>query len=221
MYYALASMIEPRITVDYSLTQTEVFIDFAETMLGLGDWVWVFYCAARRATHTDQGRNTDFLPSWVPDPRLVNFHYGGADPPMGIQILGGNTLLCDVRCLGVVHESNHRTELQWNRQFWQICSSHRALAANQFIEEFLKRPMQLAPLQLDWEYESELRSGDIVCSCQEEFSGSDVWLILRLSQLASQTYTLVGVTESLLQRDNTVTRVQDFSSCPKIQVRII
>jgi hypothetical protein len=226
MYYALASMIEPRITVDYSLTQAEVFIDFAETMLGLGDWVWVFYCAARRATHTDQGRNTGSLPSWVPDPRLVNFHYGGADPPMGIQILGGNTLLCDVRCLGVVHKSNHHgIELQWNEQFWQISSSHRALAANQSIEETLRRPMRLAPLQPDfWRRENELRSGDIVCSCREEFSKSDLWLILRPSQFASQTSTLVGVTEVFLPREKTGKQVQaarDFSTCPKIQVRII
>lgn len=165
MYYALASMIEPRIRVDYTLTQAEVFINFAKTMLGLGEWVWVFYCAARRVTDADQVRNTDTLPTWVPDPRLVNFHYGGTLRPMGIQILEGNALLCTVRCL---HSKAH---------------------------------------------------GDIVCSCQEEPSHSDVWLILRPSNSASQTYTLVGVSETMPRRDSTP--AWDFSNCPKINVRII
>jgi hypothetical protein len=49
MYYALASMIEPRIRVDYTLTQAEVFIKFAEMMLEHDEWVWVFSCAAERA----------------------------------------------------------------------------------------------------------------------------------------------------------------------------
>jgi hypothetical protein len=225
MYYALASMIEPRIRVDYTLTQAEVFVNFAKMMLGLGEWVWVFYCAAHRARaiNADQGRNTNTLPSWVPDPRLVDIQDGGGHRPTCIQILEGNALLCDVRCIGVVHKSKRRrTELRWNRLFWQICSSHRALATHQSVEDFLKRPKQLAPLQLYGVYESELRSGDIVCSCQEEFSEDDVWLILRLSQFASQTYTLVGAAETWVALDKfTLTKVQAFSTCPKIKVRII
>jgi hypothetical protein len=155
---------------------------------------------------------------------------------MGIQVLEGNALLCDVRCLGVVHESNHRTELQWNRLFWQICSSHRALAANQSIEGFLWTPIQLAPLQLrDEVRERELRSGDVVCSCREEFSAYDSWLVLRPTQLVSQTYTLVGLAEpetrghysfDIDYGDDSgdtvvIANAQDFRSCPKIQVRII
>jgi hypothetical protein len=233
-YYALASMIEPRIRVDYTLTQAEVFVNFAKMMLGLGEWVWVFNCAAKRATDADQIErwNTDTLvalPTWVPDPRLEGSEREGSGPPMGIQILGGNVLLCDVRCLGVVQKHNRRSQLQWNRLFWQICSSHTVLAANQSIEEILRRPMQLAPLQLVWAYDKlmglERRSGDIVCSCQEEYISSDVWLILRPSQLASQTYTLVEVTNLWRHYSlNTAEQAQaarDFSTCPKIKVRII
>jgi hypothetical protein len=233
MYYALASMIEPRIRVDYSLTKDEVFVNFAKMMLGLGEWEWLFYCAGKRATAADlmQGQNIDTLPSWIPDPRLVDPHYviKGDRLPMGILILEGNALLCDVRCLGVLHESNHRTELQWNRQFWQICSSHRVLDANQSIEEILRRPMQLAPLQFargyDMWHARGIRLGDIVCSCREEFSKGDPWLVLRPSQFASQTYKLVGAVSSSHSTGNTVTvtkvHMQGYSICPKIKVRII
>jgi hypothetical protein len=235
MYYALASMIEPRIRVDYSLTKDEVFVNFAKMMLGLGEWEWLFYCAGQRATAADlmQGDNIDTLPSWIPDPRLVNPHYGiqGDRLPMGIRILEGNALLCDVRCLGVLQESNHRTELQWDRQFWQICSLHRALDENQSIEEILRRPMQLAPLQPartgynEW-HARGIRLGDIVCSCREEFSRGDPWLVLRPSKFASQTYKLVGAVSSSYSTGNgtvhvTKVHMQGYRTCPKIKVRII
>lgn len=231
MYYALASMMEPRIRVDYTLTQAQVFVQFAETMLGLGEWVWVFYCAAERtATDADQLRNADALPTWVPDPHLVNFHYGGTHPPMGIQILEGDALLCDVRCLGVVHESDRETTLlQWDAVFWQICSSHAAALAaedeGEPIERPPRRPIQLAPLQLDTLSARRFRPGDIMCSCREDFSDSDVWLALRPSRSAEQTYTLVGVTEAPRgggggwRQDSTQAR--GFRTCPKIKVRII
>jgi hypothetical protein len=141
MYYALASMIAPRIRVDYTLTQAEVFVNFAKMMLGLGEWEWVFRCATESAMATDADqmeiRNACHLPTWVPDPRLVvNYQFNNRDisPPMNIQILEENALLCDVRCVGVLHKSSHGTELQWDQLFWQIYSSHRALDANQSIE---------------------------------------------------------------------------------------
>lgn len=232
MYYALASMIKPRIRVDYTLTQAEVFVRFAETMLELGEWVWVFYCAARRTTHADQVRNTDALPTWVPDPLLVDFHYGGTHPPMGIQILEGNALLCDVRCIGVMHMSDYEVELRWDQLFWEICGSHEALAADeQSVEASHSRPMHLAPLQLDTTLVTQarwlgFRPGDIVCSCVEELIdfGQDVWLVLRPSRSADQTYTLVGVTEASMEkrsRQDDIAQARSFGTCPKIKVRII
>lgn len=219
MYYALAGMIEPRIRVDYSLTQTEVFIAFAEAMLRMGEWVWVFYCAAKRSDNTGQDiQDSNALPTWVPDPRLVDFHYGGDDPPMGIQILTQEkALLCDVRCLGILHKKSvFGFELQWNRIFWQICDSNGVASTGS---------IQPAPLQPHRLREHYICSGDIVCSCQEKFSDSDVWLILRPAGPVSKMYKLVGVTRSESAYSRRANEdgedARSFRRCPKIQVRII
>jgi hypothetical protein len=183
-----------------------MIVNFAKTMLGRGKWQWVFLRADKRARpiDADQGWNTYMktLPSWVPDPRLVKQ-----------QLEGGTRSM----------ESKYSVKLQWNRLFWQICSSHRALAANPSFEDCRGRPIQLAPLQVDFwlEHEGELRSGDIAFSSREKFSKFDTWLVLRPSQLASQTYTLVGVTRPDSPGDDDATQARKFSTCPKIKVRII
>lgn len=56
MYYALASIAIPKISIDYSLTVAQVFQQFAETMLDNGDWTWVFYCAAKKFNNQNPHR---------------------------------------------------------------------------------------------------------------------------------------------------------------------
>ncbi|EPE24630.1 hypothetical protein GLAREA_08483 [Glarea lozoyensis ATCC 20868] len=220
MYYALASMAIPKICVNYSSTVATVFQQFAEAMLDNGEWVWVFYCAAK--TVNNQHRERLQLPSWVPDPRSVNFHYGGnAPPPMGIQISQSDSLVCDVRCLGVLYESheedlNSRFHLMWDGLFWQVCSSRKAL-------EEISEVIQPSPLQLKARrYAFYVREGDLLCSCLEKLSFEDLWIILRLVDVKTQTYQLIEVQEMSLSRSSSDTEhAQMFSKCPKIKVRIV
>ncbi|RYN90108.1 hypothetical protein AA0119_g11231 [Alternaria tenuissima] len=178
MYYALASMAIPRIRIDYSLTVAQVFQQFAEIMLNNGEWIWVFYCAAK----TPNNQESLKMPSWVPDPRLVDFYYEGREPPMGIQICQ-DSLVCDVRCLGVLrtHEevnddpdtywATHDFHLMWDDLFWQVCSLRELL--DESSENIWPSPLQP---RID---SDNVRSGDILCSCLEEPTDSDVLIILR------------------------------------------
>jgi hypothetical protein len=223
MYYALASMAIPRIIIDYSLTVAQVFQQFAETMLDNGEWIWVFVCAAETPNNQESLR----MPSWVPDPRLVDFHYGGDEPPMGIQISQGDSLVCDVRCLGVLrtqeefngdldtYRRTHDFHAVWDASFWQVCSSREP---SDEISEVI-RP---SPLQLRIQSNKAL-SGDILCSCLEKLTNFDVWIILRRKPETTQTYELVGVQESgfaFLESLPKEQHEQSFSECPKIKMRI-
>jgi hypothetical protein len=224
MYYALASMAKLKIRIDYSLTVEQVFQQFAETMLDNGEWIWVFVCAPE--TRNDPHRLQ--MPSWVPDPRLVDFSYGGRKPPMGIQISQGNSLVCDVRCLGVLrtHEEfnveidprwgTHGFHAVWDDDFWQVCSSREP---SDEISEVI-RP---SPLQLRIQSNKAL-SGDILCSCLEELTDSEIWIILRLKPETTQEYELVGWQQSrraLLESVPKEQHEQSFSKCPKIKMRIV
>ncbi|KAF1994097.1 hypothetical protein P154DRAFT_527292 [Amniculicola lignicola CBS 123094] len=220
MYYALASMAIPKICVDYSLTVARVFQQFAETMLDNGEWVWVFYCAA--TTVSNQHRERLQLPSWVPDPRSVDFHYGGDIPPMGIQISQSDSLVCDVRCLGVLrkHEEGLDSSFHpmWDGLFWQVCSSREP-------SDEISEVIQPSPLQLQVDLAPpKVLSGDILCSCLEKLLFGDVWIILRLVDVTTQTYQLVGAQESSFALSRSISEIQhaqSFSKCPKIKVRII
>ncbi|CAN9446631.1 unnamed protein product [Alternaria alternata] len=224
MYYALASMADLEIRIDYSLTVAQVFQQFAETMLDNGEWIWVFYCAAK----TPNNQQSLTMPSWVPDPRLVNFHYGGNEPPMGIQISQGNSLVCDVRCLGVLrtHEEfngnpdtyrrTHDFHVVWDNLFWQVCSSREP-------SEEISEVIRPSPLQLQIDSYNR-HSGDILCSCLEWLTDRDVWIILRRKDETTQTYELVGVQQSgfaLLESVPKEQHEQSFSECPKIKMRIV
>jgi hypothetical protein len=222
MYYALASMAIPKICVDYSLTVARVFQQFAETMLDNGEWIWVFYCAAQTLKNQDRERLQLPWPSWVPDLRLVDFHYGGHDPPMGIQISQSDSLVCDVRCLGVLqkHEEGLDSSFHpmWDGLFWQVCSSREP-------SDEISEVIQPSPLQLQVDLAPpKVLSGDILCSCLEKLLFGDVWIILRLVEVATQTYQLVGAQESSFALSRSICKIQhaqSFSKCPKIKVRII
>lgn len=224
MYYALASMAKPRIRIDYSLTVAQVFQQFAETMLDNGEWIWVFYGAARTPNNQELLR----MPSWVPDPRLVNFHYGGNKPPMGIQISQKDSLVCDVRCLGVLrpHEEvngdpdtywgRHGLHAVWDDLFWQVCSSREP--SDEISEVIRPSPLQLRIRS------NKAHSGDILCSCLEKLTYFDIWIILRRKDEATQAYELVGVQESLFALSKSTSKEQhgqSFSECPKIKMRIV
>jgi hypothetical protein len=221
MYYALASMAKHKIPIDYSLSDAQVFQQFAETMLDNGEWIWVFYCAAKTPNNQEPLR----MPSWVPDPRLVDFRYGGRKPPMGIQISQGGSLVCEVRCLGVLrpHEEVNGDPdsywgdfyAVWDDDFWQVCSSREP---SDEISEVI-RP---SPLQLRVDSDN-VKSGDVLCSCLETLTGSDIWIILRHKE-KTQTYELVGVQDSDFALSRLVPKEQhgqSFSKCPKIKMRII
>ncbi|CAN9448820.1 unnamed protein product [Alternaria alternata] len=226
MYYALASIAIPRIRIDYSLTAAQVFQQFAETMLDNGGWEWVFYCAAK----TPNNQHWLPMPSWVPDPRVVDFHHGGHKPPMGIQISQRGSLVCDVRCLGVLrtHEEvnvesdtywgTHGFHAVWDDLFWQVCSSREP--SDEISEVIRPSPLQLR-LYL---HSGNVQSGDILCSCLEKLTDDDVWIILRRKPETTQTYELVGAQESdltLLDSLPQEQHEQSFSECPKIKMRIV
>lgn len=224
MYYALASMAIPRIRVDYSLTVAQVFQQFAETMLDHGEWIWVFYCATK--TRNDPHRLP--MPSWVPDPRVVNFwtaHSSGREPPMGIQISQGDSLVCDVRCLGVLRPYEEVDATYWGRpgfhavwddRFWQVCSSREP--SDEISEVIRPSPPQV---RID---SDDVKSGDILCSCLEELTGSDAWIILRGKDETTQTYELIRIEPPSLTLSRLLPKEQhrqSFSKCPKIKMRIV
>ncbi|RYN99643.1 hypothetical protein AA0120_g2016 [Alternaria tenuissima] len=225
MYYALASMAIPSIRIDYSLTIAQVFQQFAETMLDNDAWIWVFYWA----TETPNNQESLRMPSWVPDPRLVNFDFGVYDtkPPMGIQISQRNSLVCDVRCLGVLrtheevnvdpdpHWGTHGFHAVWDDLFWQVCSSRKP-------SDEISEVIQPSPLKLRID-SNNAQSGDILCSCLEELTDLDVWIILRRKG-ETQTYELVGTRNpwsAYLKSLPMEQREQSFSKCPKIKMRIV
>ncbi|CAI9633373.1 unnamed protein product [Alternaria burnsii] len=226
MYYALASMAIPKIHIDYSLTIAQVFQQFAETMLDNGAWIWLFYWAAETPNNQESLR----MPSWVPDPRLVRYHFAAYDlkPPMGIQISQRNSLVCDVRCLGVLrtHEEvnvdpdtqrgMHGFHAVWDDLFRQVCSSREP--SDEISEVIWPGPLKLR-IRLD-----KAHSGDILCSCLEKLTWSDVWIILRRKDETTQTYELVGAQESLFALLKSIPdeqHKQSFSRCPRIKVRIV
>jgi hypothetical protein len=166
------------------------------------------------------------MPSWVPDPRLIDFHYGGGETPMGIQISQRGSLVCDIRCLGVLRPHEEVNDdpdsywgdfyAVWDDDFWQVCSSREP---SDEISEVI-RP---SPLQLRIQSNKAL-SGDILCSCLEELTDFEVWIILRLKPETTQEYELVGVQQSyraLLESVPKEQHEQSFSKCPKIKMRIV
>jgi hypothetical protein len=219
IYYALASMAKPEIRIDYSLPVAQVFQQFAETMLDNGEWEWVFDCAAK--TVSNQHRERLQLPSWVPDPRLGDSLGGGVFPPMGIQICQGGSLVCDVRCLGVLrkHGEGRASSFHpmWDGLFWQVCSSRDP-------SDEISEVIQPSPLHLKLHAPPKVLSGDILCSCLGKLLIFDLWIILRLVDVKTQTYQLVGAQKSRYVLSRSISRIQhaqSFSKCPKIKVRII
>ena len=147
---------------------------------------------------------------------------------MGIQISQRNSLVCDVRCLGVLrtHEEFNTglgpyrracgLHAVWDDLFWQVCSSREQ--SDEMAEVI--RPSTLQP-QI---HSSKVQSGDILCSCLEKLTRFDVWIILRRRDETAQTYELVGAQDSdfaLLESLPREQHEQSFSECPKIKVRIV
>ena len=146
---------------------------------------------------------------------------------MGIQISQGGSLVCDVRCLGVLrtheevnvdpdpHWGTHGFHAVWDDLFWQVCNSRKP-------SDEISGVIQPSPLKLRID-SNNAQSGDIICSCLEELTDLDVWIILRRKG-ETQTYELVGAQDShlaLLRSIPEEQHEQSFSKCPRIKVRIV
>lgn len=198
--YALASIATPKIQVDYSLTPVGVFVQFAKTMIELGKWSAIIGRAGSGDSLSRRHPEVQSLPSWVPIPKddfqdaeLDDIDNGSAALISMSMSVEGSTLICDVRCLGVMHRMHDEPalgrefELLWTKLFWQICESQ-----GHGETHCIYRP---SPLELkDSAYfHDSVRTGDVLCSCLEMLDFKDTWMVLRPAGHDLNTFTLIWV----------------------------
>lgn len=124
---------------------------------------------------------------------------------MGIQISQSDSLVYDVRCLGVLrqHEGGLDSSFHpmWDDLFWQVCSSREP-------SDEIPEVIQPSPLQLQVDLAPpEVLSGDILCSCLEKLLFRDVWIILHLMDEKTQTYRLIGAQESSFALSRSISKI--------------
>jgi hypothetical protein len=113
--------------------------------------------------------------------------------------------------------------LEWNETFWQTHKAHGSIGNDSELMQ--SAPIQLAPSSSH--LNKSVLSGDLLCSCLEDFGIGGLWLWLRLSDPIGQCYTLVGIKEPYYLLPTPfgakIPRMFDrkLRTCPKIKVRVI